>query len=98
MIIDLDEGLYGRKYLLWAEIKDFTALKELTILPWEVAEDENMITDLMAMYRSTMQHDLIQSPEWKAPRVIVNSAFAGTEWGTLTVENTEVKMERAITA
>ncbi|KAG4424790.1 hypothetical protein IFR04_002138 [Cadophora malorum] len=93
MVLDLDEEVYGRKYLFWSEIKDFTALKELTVLAWE--DNDEAATVLMTNYATTLAHDLKQSPDWVAPKTIVRSSITGHEWGTLEVENGEVKMSRS---
>ncbi|KAH7364108.1 hypothetical protein BKA65DRAFT_572299 [Rhexocercosporidium sp. MPI-PUGE-AT-0058] len=92
--LDLDEEVYGRKYLFWSEIKDFTALKELTVLAWE--ETDEAANVLMQSYSTTLTHDLKQSPEWVAPKTIVRSAVTGNEWGTLQVEDGKVKVLRSI--
>ncbi len=94
MVLDLDEEVYGRRYLFWNEIRDFTSLKELTILPWE--DNDNAADELMLNYCSTLKHDMKQSPDWVVPKVIVQSAITGKEWGTLQVEGSEVKIARNV--
>lgn len=89
----MGEEVYGRKYLFWSEIKDFTALKELTVLAWEESDDP--ANTLMQKYATTLMHDLKQSPDWVAPRTIVRSAITRNEWGTLEVEDGEVRVSRS---
>ncbi|KAG4433461.1 hypothetical protein IFR05_011065 [Cadophora sp. M221] len=93
MVLDLDEEVYGRKYLFWSEIKELTALKELTVLAWE--DNDEAANVLMQNYATTLTHDLKQSPEWVAPKTIVRSAVTGNQWGTLEVEEGEVKVSRS---
>lgn len=93
MVLDLDEEVYDRRYLFWNEIRDFTALKELTILAWE--EKDDAANDLMLTYSSTLKHDMKQWPMWVVPKTFVRSAITGTEWGSLVVEDSEVKIRWA---
>ncbi|KAL2072644.1 hypothetical protein VTL71DRAFT_11987 [Oculimacula yallundae] len=92
MVLDLDNEVYGRKYLFWSEVKEFTALKELTVLAWE--DDDGPAATLLQSYADTLKHDLKQSPDWVAPRTVVRSAITGNQWGTLEVEDGEVKISR----
>jgi hypothetical protein len=85
MITDIDESVYGRRAFCWDEIRLFTGLKELTIMPWD--EDE-MATELMRGYRDTLRNVANDHPEWVVPRITVVSATSGTLWGTLEVETT----------
>jgi hypothetical protein len=83
MITDIDESVYGRRAFCWDEIRLFTGLKELTIMPWD--EDE-MAGELMKGYRDTLRNVASSHPEWVVPRITVVSATSGTLWGTLEVE------------
>ncbi|KAE9381206.1 hypothetical protein N431DRAFT_424799 [Stipitochalara longipes BDJ] len=84
MITDIDESVYGRRAFCWDEIRLFTGLKELTIMPWD--EDE-MADELMRGYRDTLKNVANGHPEWVVPRITVVSATSGTLWGTLEVES-----------
>jgi hypothetical protein len=80
MITDIDESVYGRRAFCWDEIRLFSGLMELTIMPWE--EDE-MADELMRGYRDTLRNVASKHPEWIVPRIKVISATSGTQWGTL---------------
>jgi len=82
MITDIDESVYGRRAFCWDEIRLFTGLKELTIMPWD--EDE-MADELMRGYRDTLRNVANAHPEWAVPRITVISATSGTLWGMLEV-------------
>jgi hypothetical protein len=88
MIIDLDEGVYGRKLFCWDEIREFSSLKELTIMPWE--EDDEVARSLMDTYRQTLGTVARNHPEWKVPKITVVNALSGTCLGLLTLGAIEV--------
>ena len=86
MITDIDESVYGRRAFCWDEIRLFTGLKELTIMPWD--EDE-MADELMRGYRDTLRNVANGHSEWAVPRITVVSATSGTLWGMLEVESSD---------
>jgi hypothetical protein len=86
MITDIDESVYGRRAFCWDEIRLFTGLKKLTIMPWD--EDE-MADELMRGYRNTLRNVASKHHEWVIPQIAVVSATSGTLWGTLEVETVD---------
>ncbi len=85
MVMDIDESVYGRSSFCWDEIRLFTELKELTIVPWD--EDE-LAVELMRKYSTTLRRVARAHPEWVLPRITASSV-TGKLWGTLEVENRE---------
>jgi hypothetical protein len=83
MITDIDESVYGRRAFCWDEIRLFTGLRKLTIMPWD--EDE-MADELMRGYRDTLRNVASKHLEWVVPQIAVVSATSGALWGTLEVE------------
>jgi hypothetical protein len=84
LITDVDEIVYGRRRAVcWNEIRLFTGLKKLTIMPWD--EDE-MTDELIRWYRDTLRKVASKHLEWVVPQIAVVSATSGALWGTLEVE------------
>lgn len=83
MIIDVDEGIYGRRTFCWGEIRQFDNLQELTLLPWD---RESKAEELMEMFQTTLNTVAHDHPEWKVPKVTVLSALTRKEWGILKPE------------
>jgi len=86
MILDIDETVYGRRSFCWDEIREFTGLQELTLMPWE--EQENAL-ELMRIYRASLNEVARLYPEWRVPKIKVFSPLSGQEWGILEVEKVE---------
>jgi hypothetical protein len=86
MITDIDESVYERRAFCWDEIRLFTGLKKLTIMPWD--EDE-MADELMRGYRNTLRNVASKHHEWVVPQIAVVSATSGALWGTLEVETVD---------
>jgi hypothetical protein len=83
MITDIDESVYGRRAFCWNEIRFFTGLRELRIMPWD--EDE-MADELMRGYQHTLGNVARAHPEWVMPNITVVSAISGKLWGALEIE------------
>jgi len=92
MIVDIDENVYGRRYFCWDEIREFTGLQELALMPWEKQENAE---ELMRKYRASLRDVARLNPEWRIPKIRVFSPLSGQEWGTLEVEKEEVVEEQA---
>jgi len=70
----------GGGLFCWDEIRLFTGLKELTLMPWD--EDE-MADELLRRYRDTLRNVATAHPEWEVPRITVVSATSRKLWGML---------------
>lgn len=66
MIIDNTEELYGKKNFCWDEIREFRALKELTILPWD-----DDVAVLIKHARETLTSVVNAHPEWVVPKITI---------------------------
>lgn len=80
MILDIDEDRYGRRLLIWDEIRLFKGLQELTVLLWE---DDLEADRLMSLYRSTLRQVASIHPEWVVPKITVISTYSQRVWGTM---------------
>jgi len=50
MITDIDQSVYGRRAFCWDEIRLFTGLKELTIVPWDEDEMRDELVRNISLY------------------------------------------------
>lgn len=80
MIDDINEDLYGRRNFCWEEIRHFTALKELTLITWEV---DAVADEMMVFFKETLTAVARAHTEWAVPQVKVMNASTGKEWGTV---------------
>jgi hypothetical protein len=80
MIIDINEDLYGRRNFCWEEIRQFIALKGLTLIAWEA---DAVADQMMDHFKETLTAVARAHPEWAVPQVKVKNAPTGTEWGTV---------------
>ncbi|KAL3417918.1 hypothetical protein PVAG01_10928 [Phlyctema vagabunda] len=72
MIIDVDEDIYDRKYLCWGEIRHLINLEDLTLIPWNVAQE---MEEVLAMFKSTLDKAVQDFPDWTVPDITVVSPY-----------------------
>jgi hypothetical protein len=82
MSVDIDGTVYGLRKLIWDEIRRLSALRELTIVPWE---DDVLSDELMLGYEQSLAFVAREHPEWSVPKTTVVTAH-GAVWGTLKVQ------------
>jgi hypothetical protein len=86
MITDINESVYGKRAFCWNEIRLFTGLKKLTIMP---RDEDEMADELMRGYRDTLRNVASKHLEWVVPQIAVVSATSGELWGTLELETSD---------
>jgi len=82
MSVDIDDTVYGLRKFIWDEIRRFSALRALTIVPWE---DDILSDELMLGYEQSLAIVAREHPEWSVPKITVVTA-QGIVWGTLKVQ------------
>jgi hypothetical protein len=82
MSVDIDDTVYGWRAFIWDEIRRFSALRELTIVP---REDDVLSDELLLGYEQSLAGVARGHPEWSVPKITVVTAH-GVVWGTLKVQ------------
>lgn len=77
MIIDIPEDVYARRSFIWDDIRLFTGLRDLTIMPWEEDRFEN---ELSQHYRETLWIVTQDHAEWIVPKINVVSGLSWKQW------------------
>ncbi|KAH8815430.1 hypothetical protein F5884DRAFT_178154 [Xylogone sp. PMI_703] len=82
LIIDVHEDLYGLRAFCWDEVRDFSRLVEVTLIPWE--GDQPSV--LLRYAQSSLKYVAENWPEWVLPKVKVKSSLDGEYLGEVNLE------------
>ncbi|RFU31248.1 hypothetical protein B7463_g5107, partial [Scytalidium lignicola] len=88
LIVDVHESLYVRRSFCWDEVRDFSRLKEVTLIHWE-GEIEVPPSELLSYSASSLRYVLENWPSWVIPKIYARLSLDGSLLGEVSLKDSD---------